>query len=507
MTLPSPAPGHVALVGAGPGDPGMLTQRGHELLLHADVVLYDRLVDPRLLEIPFRKDCEKIYVGKDMPGRASRDAQQARIHRLMIRHARAGRSVVRLKGGDPYIFGRGGEEGLALDAAGIGFEVVPGVTAALGAAATTGIPFTHRGVATEVTFATAHPAPGAGIDWRALGRLRGTIVFYMGTYTLALAARRLIAAGRPAGTPVAVVERATTARQRTVTGTLATIAAETARAGVKPPSLVIVGNAVRLRPALNWFERRPLFGRRLLLARAAEPGDAMRKGLEEAGAEVVSLPAIEFRPPASTAVLDRALRRAGTYDWLVFTSRTGVTAVEERLRALGLDARTFAGARVAAVGESTASVMRPLLGIEPDLVPPKAHAEGLAAALRKQNIRGKKILLLRADRGRDVLPALLREAGAKVDDVAAYRSVAPRPDPERVRELAEGTFDAALLTSGEIARNLRRFLGGQPWPGRTKIVTIGPVTSAAVRALGWTVDAEAAKPQLLIRAITELFRR
>jgi uroporphyrinogen III methyltransferase/synthase len=461
-------------------------------------------VDPRLLRIPYRPGCRRIYVGKEVPGRASRERQQARINALMVRHARAGRLVVRLKGGDPYIFGRGGEEGRHLAAAGIPFEVVPGVTAALGAAATTGIPFTHRGVAGEVTFATAHEAEGAPPPpWEALGKLRGTIVFYMGTYTLEHAARRLIESGRPASTPAAVVERATTPRQRTVVGTLATIADDARRAGVRPPSLVVVGDAVALRPDLDWFERRPLFGRRVLLARPAEPGDWMEKRLEEAGAEVALLPALEFRAPASSRALDAALRSAGTRDWIVFTSRQGVSAAEERLRALGLDARAFGGARIAVVGDRTAVWADALLRLKADLVPARATAEGLAAALRKENIRGQRVLLLRADRGREALPRLLRKAGAAVDDVAAYRSVAASPDPERVRELAAGAFDAALITSGEIAANLRRFLGRRRWPARTKIVTIGPVTSGAVRELGWKVAKEAKEPKGIVEAAVQ----
>lgn len=498
--------GHVALVGAGPGDPGLLTRRGHDLLAHADVVLYDRLVDPRLLSIPVDPHCRRVFVGKEAPGRANRDAQQRRINAAMVREARRGKRVVRLKGGDPFIFGRGGEEAAVLSAAGIPFEVVPGVTAALGAAATTGIPFTHRGVAQEVTFATAHGAKGGPPPpWRELGRLRGTVVFYMGTYTLGDAARRLVAAGRPSSTPVAVVERATTARQRVVEGTLADIAGRAEQAGIRPPSLVIIGGAVRLRSSLDWFAKRPLHGVRVLVARP-EGDDPGASRLESLGAEVTRLPALEFRPPGDPRPLERAVRRLGGYDWVVFTSPRGVEHAAEAKERLGLDARVFGKAKVATVGDRTRMAALAWLGVRPDLVPAKAHAEGLAAELKKRGVRGRRILLLRADKGRDVLPRLLRGFGAAVDDVVAYEQAVPRPDPAVVARLAAGDFDAALVTSGEIAANLKRFLGRRPWPARTKIVTIGPVTSAAVSALGWSVAAEAAVPGETAEAVEKAVR-
>lgn len=428
----------------------------------------------------------------------------------MVRLAKKGKTVVRLKGGDPYIFGRGGEEGLFLAKHGVPFEVVPGITAALGAAATTGIPFTHRGIASEVTFATSHAARGAGpLPWNALGKLKGTIVFYMGTYTLAAAAARLIRAGRAAATPVAVVERATTWKQRTIVGTLKDIATRASAANVKPPSLVIVGDVVRLRPSLDWFESRPLHGRRILKTRPDFGRDETESALEELGAAIDHLPGLAFLPPTNIARFDRAVREAGTYDWVVFTSRHGVETVWSRYvhfknlgrKNLQFDARVFAGANVAVIGSGTRDSCEFELGILPDLVADEPHAEGLAAALRRKGIKGKRILLLRGDKGRDALPRLLEDAGARVDDVTAYRSIPPQPDRALVASLANGDFDAAMITSGEIARNLKRWLGRRPWPAATKIVTIGPVTSAAVRALGWSVGAEAASPQSLAEAV------
>ncbi|KAF0243701.1 MAG: uroporphyrinogen III methyltransferase [Planctomycetota bacterium] len=498
-----PPGGHVALVGAGPGDPGLLTRRGHDLLLHADVVLYDRLVDTRLLDIPYKPACRRVYVGKELPGRASRDAQQRRINATMVREARRGKRVVRLKGGDPFIFGRGGEEAAVLAAAKIRFEVVPGVTAALGAAATTGIPFTHRGVAQEVTFATAHGAKGGTPPpWSALGKLKGTIVFYMGTYTLGLAAKKLVAAGRRASTPVAVVERATTVRQRVVTGTLATIAARAEAAAIHPPSLVIVGDAVGLRGALDWFERRPLFGRSILVTRPEED-DPGSQQLAELGAEVTRLPGLEFRPASDTKQLDRALRSLSRFDWVVFTSPRGVQYTDERVEKLGLDARAFGSARCAAIGWRTSLILGAYLKVRADLVPKDERAEGLAEALRKRGVRGKRVLLLRADEGRDVLPKLLRKAGARVSDVVAYEHAVPKPDRAVVARLAAGEFHAAQVTSGEIAATLKGWLGRRPWPERTKLVTIGPVTSAAVREIGWPVAREAKEPGKLDEATIE----
>ncbi|MCE9584303.1 MAG: uroporphyrinogen-III C-methyltransferase [Planctomycetes bacterium] len=499
--------GHVALVGAGPGDPGMLTVRGRDLLQAADVVLYDRLVDRRLLDIPVHAGCRKIYVGKDLPGHASRDAQQDRINALMVRHAKQGRHVVRLKGGDPYVFGRGGEEGLYLHEHGIAFEVVPGVTAALGAAATTGIPFTHRGVAAEVTFATAHEADGASPPpWEALGKLKGTIVFYMGTYTLAHAAEQLVAAGRRGTTPVAVVERATTPRQRTIIGTLTDIAGKVAAAGVKPPSLVVVGDVVNLRPGLNWFESRRLFGRRILNLRPGERAeDALGHRLSLEGAEVVRLPGLAFLPPKSWAPVDRALKRLHTFDWIVLTSGRAARFLLDRAFALGLDGRSFAGTNVIAIGKETRWMLEasPDPMLRADFVPEVATSEGVVAGLGARRIRGKSFLLPRADKAREALPRLLKAAGGRITDVVLYRSVVPKPDRAVVAELAAGRFDAVLVTSGEIAKNLKAWLGRRPWPERTKLVTIGPVTSAAVRGLGWPVSCEAAEPGKLVEATME----
>ncbi|MEK7466745.1 MAG: uroporphyrinogen-III C-methyltransferase [Planctomycetota bacterium] len=495
--------GHVAIVGAGPGDPGLLTLRGHDLLLHADVVLYDRLIDTRLLDTPYKPACRRVYVGKELPGRASRDAQQRHINATMVREARRGKRVVRLKGGDPLIFGRGGEEAAVLAAAGIDFEIVPGVTAALGAAATTGIPFTHRGVAQEVTFATAHGAKGGTPPpWSALGKLRGTIVFYMGTYTLPFAAKKLIAAGRRPSTPVAVVERATTTRQRVVTGTLANIAARAGAAAVRPPSLVIVGDAVDLRSSLDWFEKRLLFGKKILVTRPANEDPGSHR-LEELGAEVTRLPGLEFRPARNSGALDRALRGLARFDWVVFTSPRGAEFAHRRMEKLGLDARAFGSARVAVVGWMTRTMVDAYFEIRTDLVPDDERAEGLAEALRRRGLRGKRILLLRADQGRDVLPELLSKAGAKVSDVVAYEHTEPKPDRAILARFASGEFDAALVTSGEIASTLKRWLGRRPWPERTKLVTIGPVTSGAVREIGWPVGREATEPRKLVEATIE----
>jgi uroporphyrinogen III methyltransferase/synthase len=466
-------------------------------------VLYDRLVDPRLLRLA-PEGAKRIYVGKDAPGKSSREAQQDRINALMIRLARAGRRVVRLKGGDPFLFGRGGEEGLALAKARVPFEVVAGVTAALGAAATTGIPFTHRGVAQEVTFATAHGAGDASPPWRVLGTLRGTIVFYMGTYTLGRAARRLVSAGRRADTPVAVVERATTPAQRVVTGTLRDIAARAAAANVRPPSLVVVGDVVRLRPALDWFAARPLFGRRVLNTRP-EGMEELTDMLEDLGAEVASLPCLAFRPGPS-APLDRVLKKLSDADWVIFTSARGVMYSMDRLKALKRDGRAFGRAKIAAVGPATAKLLE-LSGLRADFVPKRSTGERLAREMGARRVRGMRVVLLRGDSADASLPADLRALGAVVSDAVAYRSITPAPGREALAALASGRFHAVTMTSGEAARRLHLWMRGQAWPAGTKLVTIGPVTSEAVRALGWRVDGEAASPVRIGEAVIEALAR
>src|SRR5262245_32325136 len=383
----------VYLVGAGPGHPGYLTLRGAEVLARADLVLYDKLVPPRMLELA-RPGAELVCVTELAPSHAERYLP---VHRTLLEAARQGKRVVRLKGGDPFLFGRGAEEAEELRRHGIAYEVVPGVTAALGAAACAGIPLTHRDHASAVAFVTGHenPAkPASALDWEALARFPGTLVVYMGLSRLAQPSPTRRQFGKPADTPTAVIHWGTTGDQRTVEAPLADVAAAVQQAGVTAPALVVVGAVAALRPRLAWFEQRPLFGKRVLVTRPRrQSGDLVRR-LEELGAVPFVLPAVEVREPADWAPVDRALARLAQYDWLVFTSANGVHAFVGRLRQTGRDLRALGPVRLAVIGPSTADALRGY-HLEPDLVPEAFCSESLVAALRGR-AAGRRVLLARA---------------------------------------------------------------------------------------------------------------
>jgi uroporphyrinogen III methyltransferase/synthase len=476
--------GKVYLVGAGPGDPGLMTARALELVASADVILHDRLIPAEALD-GARRDAEIIDVGKVGGGE---QVPQEETERLLLARARAGRSVVRLKGGDPFVFGRGGEEALALRAADIEFEVVPGVTAGVAAPAYAGIPVTQRGVASAVAFVTGHEDPGKGdaaLDWAALAGFAGTLVFYMGVRQLPEIARRLIAAGRAPGEPAAVVERGTLGDQRTVGGTLATIAAAAVEAGVRPPSITLVGPVAALRGELAWFEDRPLAGRTVAVTRARAQASARAARLRRLGARVVEAPAIRIEP------LPAELPDLRSYDLLCLTSPNGV----ERLFELVRDARSLAGPRIAVIGPGTAAALR-AHGVEPDVVPRRSVAEALAEALEGLDVR--RALIARAEEGRDVLPDALRARGAAVDLLALYRTVAePLDQAERAAALAA---DFATFTSASSARFFHAAAGTLEGP---RLVSIGPATSAALRELGYEPAVEAADhtPDGLVAAL------
>ena len=415
MSRKTKTSGVVYIVGAGPGDPGLITVRGLECLRACDVVVYDHLAQPSLLEaVP--DSAARIYVGKQA-GRHT--LKQGEINRLLVARARAGLRVVRLKGGDPFIFGRGGEEAEELVAAGVPFEVVPGVTAAIGAGAYAGMPLTHRDFASSVTFVTGHEDPTqskSDIPWDLLGRGGGTLVFFMGVGRLEALTGQLMAHGRPARTPAAVVEWATTPRQRTVTATVGTIADRARQAGVKPPALLIVGGIVRLRRQLAWFERRPLFGRRIVVTRSRLQASDLRRRLEELGAEVIEFPTIRLEPPRSERPLRNAARHLGRYDWIVFTSANAVERfVEVVLEENGGEIRAFGRARIAAIGPATReAVERYHLAVA--LQPARYVAEEVVAALaRVGDLDGARVLVPRAEQAREVLPEGLRKEGARVD--------------------------------------------------------------------------------------------
>jgi uroporphyrinogen III methyltransferase/synthase len=489
--------GRVYLVGAGPGDPGLLTLRGQRCLAQADVVVHDDLVNRRLLEHA-RADAEIVDVGRPHggPGRLT----QAAIADVLIARASEGRTVVRLKSGDPFLFGRGGEEAQALHAAGIPFEVVPGVTSAIAVPAYAGIPVTDRDHASLVTFITGHLAatdPAGGppqLPWELLARQGGTLVFLMAVKHLPDIGAALVAHGLAAATPAAVIERGTLGSQRTIVATIATIAAEAAAAGVRSPAVVVVGATVGLREHVAWFERRPLLGRRVVVTRPRVQAGELAARLEELGAEVELVPTIEIGPPPDPAALDRAVQAAGTYDWIVFTSVNGVRVFFERMAALAGDVRALASARIAAIGPETAAELERRL-LRPAVVPAEYRAEGLLDALGEDDLRGRRVLLPRAAGARAILPDTLRARGSHVDEVIAYAAVAPSDaDAEGLRNaLTAGAIDAITFTSSSTVRNFAALAGAAAVAAiarapRPLVACIGPVTADTAREVGLRVD-------------------
>ncbi|HEU4706400.1 MAG TPA: uroporphyrinogen-III C-methyltransferase [Solirubrobacterales bacterium] len=481
-----PSGGRVYLVGAGPGDPGLMTARSLELIASADAVFYDRLIPPGALD-GAREDAELVYVGKQ-PGVPS--VPQEEIGERLIAAAREGKSVVRLKGGDPFVFGRGGEEGEALREAGVEFEVVPGITAGVAATAYAGIPVTHRDDASAVAFVTGHEGPEkdeSALDWEALARFPGTLVFYMGVKRLAANAAALIAAGRSPDEPAAAIERGTMPGQRTVVATLGTIAETVACEDVKAPALIVVGEVARRRDQLGWLERRPLHGRRAVVTRARAQASGLAAALRGLGADVVELPAIRIEPRLDSQEVREAAAHLGDYSVVCLTSPNGVQLLFEAMAAGGCDARALAGATVAAIGPGTARALAER-GIAADVVPERFVAEALVEALAEVEVEGKRVLVARAAEARDVLPDALRERGAEVDVVALYDTVREQPDPEQVE--AAQSADYVTFTSSSTVTNLVEALGDR-FPGNARVVSIGPVTSEAARAAGLQVDVEA----------------
>jgi uroporphyrinogen III methyltransferase / synthase len=478
--------GVVYLVGAGPGDPGLMTARSLALIASADSIFYDRLIPPGALD-GAREGAELVYVGK-APGVPS--VPQEEIGERLVEAARAGRSVVRLKGGDPFVFGRGGEEGEALRAAGVEFEVVPGVTAGVAASAYAGIPVTHRDDASAVAFVTGHEdpeKPESALDWDALARFPGTLVFYMGIKRLGENASALIEAGRDANEPAAAVERGTWPGQRTVVATLGTIAAAVERDGIGAPALVVVGAVAARREALAWLERRPLHGRRVVVTRARAQASSLAATLHELGAEVVELPAIRIEPLTDSDEVRAAVTEIEDYALVCLTSPNGVRLLFEALAAAGEDARALAGATVAVIGPGTARELA-AHGIAADVVPERFVAEALVEALAAVEVSGKRVLVARGAEAREVLPESLRERGAEIDVVALYETVREEPDAEAIA--AAQNADYVTFTSSSTVRNLVEALGDR-FPADARVVSIGPVTSETAREHGLTVAVEA----------------
>ncbi|HXW58062.1 MAG TPA: uroporphyrinogen-III C-methyltransferase [Solirubrobacteraceae bacterium] len=489
-------PGRVYLVGAGPGDPGLLTARALELIAVADVILYDRLIPAAALDVA-RPEAELVFVGKEGTGES---VPQEQTEQLMLARARSGRTVVRLKGGDPFVFGRGGEEALALRAASIPYEIVPGVSAGVAAPAYAGIPVTHRGSASAVALVTGHEDPAkdeSAIDWPALAAFPGTLVFYMGARRLGELAQALLAAGRDPAQPAAVIEAGTLPEQRTITATLQTIAQRAGEEGVGAPAITVIGPVAALAGELSWLPERPLHGVSVAVTRARAQGSALAARLAQLGARTVQAPVIETVP------LPGEIPDLRGYDLICMTSPVGVAQLVQRLLADGRDARALAGARVAAIGAGTAEALRER-GVLADVIPRRAVAEGLVEELAASELPVRRALIARAREGRELLAQALRERGAEVDVLALYETVA-RPLSERVLAAVRAA-DYVTFTSSSTVRFFLRAAGGEAGLSpSTRVVSIGPVTSETLREHGLEphVEAETHDVQGVIDAVVE----
>jgi uroporphyrinogen III methyltransferase/synthase len=493
-----PEQGICHLVGAGPGDPGLLTLKGRECLERAEVVIYDYLSNAELLRhVPAQ--AEKIYAGKTAGRHALR---QEETNALLVKHTREGKRVVRLKGGDPFLFGRGGEEAAELAAAGLRFEIVPGVTSAIGGLAYAGIPVTHRASNAVLTIFTGHEEPGkasSGIDYKAIASAPGTKVMLMGIERLAHITAELAAAGMAASTPAALVRWATTGSHETLTGTLGTIAGLADARGFKAPAVAVFGEVVNLRETLNWYENRPLFGRRIAVTRTRKQAGGLLAALRELGADAFELPTIRVEPPSDKRAFAEALVDIRSYDWIVFTSPNGVEAFFEAFFAAYQDARDLGGARIAVIGNGTATKVREYR-FAVDLIPKAFVAESLLEEFKEQHVENLKILLPRAAGAREMLAIELENLGAIVDDVPVYQTLPETDDLTGGigRFRGEGA-DMITFTSASTAAH---FMGlGLPLPKGLETASIGPVTSEEMRKLGLPVDLEA--PQHDIPGLVE----
>lgn len=498
-------PGKVYLVGAGPGDPRLLTLRGKECLSFADTVVYDYLANPALLDYA-NPEAEFIYVGKKG---GSHSKSQQEINNIIIEGARQGRRVVRLKGGDPFVFGRGGEEAVELSKAGIDFDVVPGVSSAVAVPAYAGIPLTHRDYASAVTFVTGHEDPQkreSSIAWDKIASGAGTLVFLMGMGNLPMIVKKLVEQGQSPDSPVAVIRRGTLPEQNVLTGTLGTIADLVQEHDLRPPGIIVVGDVVRLRKWLNWYETKPLFSRRIVVTRARKQASDFLEALSLLGADCIEFPTIQVVPPESWAQLDKAIKDIGQYHWALFTSPNGVRFFLRRLMDLGKDVRDLKGLKIATIGPKTAEIWRSM-GIEPDLIPGEYRAEGIVEALRDSSLSTMKILLPRASQAREVLPKELKKMGSQVDVVPAYRTIKPEHDARYVKKLLEEkAIDMVTFTSSSTVNNFVDMLGGDDtdlalWMKHVAVATIGPVTAESARAKGFTVDV--VPSEYTIEALTE----
>jgi uroporphyrinogen III methyltransferase/synthase len=500
--------GKVYLVGAGPGDPGLVTLRAKECIENADVIVYDHLANPGMLSWA-REDAEIIYAGKE-PGE-DQNLGQREINALLIEKAREGKQVVRLKGGDPFVFGRGAEEAQAIAEAGIPFEVVPGITSAIAGPAYAGIPMTHRAHNSHVTFFTGHEDPAkseSAIDYAALAKLGGTQVMLMGVERLGSITSEMMKHGVRSDLPVALVRYATTGQQETLTGSLSDIAQKAVAGDFKAPAVVIFGEVVTLRDDLNWYEKRPLLGKRIVVTRTRKQSSVLSNKLRALGAHVIELPTIRIEPPSDLREFAELVQDAHVYDWIVFTSANGVEAFFDIFFKLYDDAREIGGVRIAAIGPATAQRVKDF-HLHVDLQPDEFVAEAVSREFKKQgSVENLRILLVRAEKARDTLPKELSALGAIVDEAFAYRTVPETRDTSGARrQLARDGADLITFTSSSTVENFVAL--GLPWPKGMRIASIGPITSKTVCDQGLTVDVEAQRHDIdgLVRAIRELFEK
>jgi uroporphyrinogen III methyltransferase/synthase len=499
--------GKVYIIGAGPGDPGLITLRGAECIAEADVIVYDYLVAPEILSHA-GKDARLIYAGKQG---GNHTLSQWQINDLLVAEAQGGAIVARLKGGDPFIFGRGGEEAEALREKGIPFEIVPGISSAVAAPAYAGIPLTHRSHTVSVAFVTGHEDPTKGksdLDWPTLAGI-GTLVFLMGVKNLPSITENLIKAGKEPSTPAALIRWGTTSRQQTLTGKLHNIAQKAEESGFAPPSIFVVGTVVGLRETMNWFETRPLFGKGIVVTRPEKQADELGRMLRLRGARVIPFPVIQIGPPEDISALDAAINVLDTYRWIIFTSANGVAFFFSRLKELGRDVRDLKGVKIATIGPATASAVE-AMGITVDLVPDEFISEGVVRAFAGHDLQGARILLPRALEARDVIPEGLAAMGAMVDVAVTYRTIAAETDPSELKKyLEDGIVDAITFTSPSTVHHFLKIMGvGFKLPAGVKVATIGPVTEAAAVKAGLPVHIRQERYTIpeLVDAITASFQ-
>jgi len=500
--------GIVYLVGAGPGNPGLFTIRGKQCLEKADVVVYDRLVSSSILKYA-PAEAELVYVGK---AASDHTLPQEEINRLLVERAQQGKTVVRLKGGDPFVFGRGGEEALYLKERGVRFEVVPGITSAVAVPAYAGIPVTHRDMTSSFAVVTGHERPGketSSIQWEQLASGIGTLVFLMGVENLSNIVHNLLAHGRDGETPCAVIRWGTLPEQEVVTGVLNDIENKVEEANLRPPAILVVGEVVRLRNELMWFENRPLFGKRIVVTRSREQASRLSSLIEELGGQAIEIPTIKIVPNDDMSLLHRSFEAIENYQWLIFTSINGVKIFFEEMAKARKDIRDLKGLEIAAIGPATAQALRDR-GLLVDVIPEEFRAEGLNDVLKSRIRPGSRVLLPRARGARDVLPEVLRECGAEVTEIGLYEAVAEQIGPEELQFLSGDRIDAITFTSSSTVKNFVKMLGEgnlKEAVRSAKVVCIGPVTAATAEEMGMRVDKVASQYTIpgLVQALTEVF--